>query len=427
MSCRHTMLLLLLPLLAGCGRERSATVTVRGPVQPALARQTAPIDWQQSAGIFIGIEEFHGGTDRPGRVDFAADDATDLAWFFARERRPFEQLPADRTVLLLSGRPRKPESQQRLRELERDSTVIRGCIDTATIYAQVDRFAQQVGRDGILVVSIATHGLTTARQQLLLTCDSPLSPPRGVVLGRMLQSLSSRSGRRLLLIIDACRTLGTLLPFSFEDLDLPAGYAVLSATSPLRKAYSRERLGNGTFTYALLEALRCRAPAGADGALSATEIDSWVGSRVAALSGGAQHPEGHFVGSLRDVELVTCATRPAGEIEKPVSGGEVPVSDVVKVHVRQPGLFLTVLVCPTENGVCYNQNPAHLPRSVPAGGTEMNVHYTAGGGSEVWVALTADPAFLRNEYEIGPVPLERHAERTVYWLGPVNVHRNEGG
>jgi len=82
---------------------------------------TESIDWTQSAGIFIGIESFIAEAGAPQDVRYAADDATDLAWLFAKELPSL--LPPDRTLLLLSGRPHKRGSQEHLLVLQREGPV----------------------------------------------------------------------------------------------------------------------------------------------------------------------------------------------------------------------------------------------------------------------------------------------------------------
>jgi hypothetical protein len=430
------LLICVLPAMR-CGEERRAAAPPREaqerrgaerekPATQPFPRSTQPIDWQQSTGIFIGIEQFHPGADRPEPVAYAADDATDLAYFFAKERKVTGLLPASRTYVLLSGRPHKPQSLQRLRELREEAHVVIAegpvCIDAAMIYSLLDRLGREVGGDGILIVSIATHGFTVGDQHVLLTSDSPVSHPRGVVVGRMMQALRESSGRRLLLLVDACRTPHDDPGIAFEDLDVPAGYAVLSAASPRRTARSEDALQNGYFTSAVIEGLRCRATAGPDAAISPRELDAYVGKRVHALTHGWQQPEGRFSGGLGDVELVNCSIRRAATLLEPHNGDHVKWRGPVRFHVLLPDLHATVFVCAESNGVCYNQNPGLLPFSTHAGRTyELRVYYGAPDTFHVWVALTADAGFLRGRNDLSPIPFDEHAERTVYWLGPVDV------
>jgi hypothetical protein len=105
-----------------------------------------------------------------------------------------------------------------------------------------------------------------------------------------------------------------------------------------------------------------------------------------------------------------------------VSGQRVVWRDPVKFRVYQPDLFATVLVCAARNSVCYNQNPGFTPILTRRGqSTTVLAYYGAHDTFEVWVALTADSEFLRGHREMIPVPVTQHAERTVHWLGPVDV------
>lgn len=415
----------LVAMVVACRREDDHRGSERGnDVRP---KSLQPIDWEQSVGIFIGIEEFHPGPDAPADVRYAADDSTDLAHFFARERT--DLLPAGRTHLLLAGRPHKRESLERLRDLQRTSnvTIAEGgvCIDANAIYGLLDARSRDVGANGILILSLATHGLTVDGAQLLLTCDSPRSTPRGVVLGRMLQALRGGPGRRLLLLVDACRTPGSGMLPPFEDIDMPAGYAVLHASSAGAPARGSDRLKNGYFTHALLEGLRS-APAGADGFLSLRELDAYVGTRVRELSRTVQQPEGRFSGGLGSIELLQRDEKTSiAKILAPQQGAEVTTPGTIELEIVQPDLYATVLVCAHKNhGACTNQSPGTIPLSARPGEMQIDVTYGAPDRFQLHVALSPDSDFLRGQEEVGPDVFERRAERVVHWLGPVEVNFN---
>ena len=108
--------LLLLLAAAACKYQRGVTTLGSRDSEISLG----PIDWEQSAGVFIGIERFHAA-DAPLDVPYAADDATDLAYLFTTELR---LLPPAHTVVMLSGRPAKERSRQHLEELTRESRVV---------------------------------------------------------------------------------------------------------------------------------------------------------------------------------------------------------------------------------------------------------------------------------------------------------------
>src|SRR4029077_10125755 len=68
-------------------------------------------------------------------------------------------VPPRRVVLLLSGRiPVKPETRDRLRALRDAGADVRSRADASDVRAALREQTALAGRDGLLVVSIATHG-----------------------------------------------------------------------------------------------------------------------------------------------------------------------------------------------------------------------------------------------------------------------------
>jgi len=152
--------------------------------------------------------------------------------------------------------------------------------------------------------------------------------------------------------------------------------------------------------------------------------------RVAQLSGNQQQPEGRFAGTLGDAELVNCSTHDVATMLKPdpdsePADAEVIPNDIVSFRVLLPDLYATVLVCAAGNHICYNQNGNFAPLPTRRRQTTtLKVHYGAPDLFHVWIALTSDPAFLRNEQQLSSDVAALRAERTVYWLGPAEVTRN---
>src|SRR5258708_1219026 len=98
---------------------RSARSVTPLPGPPAV--ELPAFNPEQSAALFVGVRKFthHQIVDIP----YAVDDAVDLAYVFALDRR-VKLVPANRVILALSGRPAKPESQQRLIELEQAGAMV---------------------------------------------------------------------------------------------------------------------------------------------------------------------------------------------------------------------------------------------------------------------------------------------------------------
>jgi len=422
MSCQaFTLLLALLIAVADCTDPRS----VRSIGSEGKEGQIAlgPIDWEESAGVFIGVETFHGD-DPPLDVRYAADDATDLAYLFANDLR---LLPPSHTVLMVAGRPNKERSRQRLRELQRDTRVILDDVDAKRVSDAIAEQAPHVGPNGVLVLSIATHGYTREGQHVLLTADSGAANPKGLALSDIIRQ--QRRGR-LLLFVDACRERLTrlqppgqsstaLTESFFDELRSARGYAVLTASVPGGFAYSDDSAQNGFFTGALLDAFRRQAAVGADGCIvTLSGLHSEVSRSVLERSGGRQRPEARFGGGVSDLCIVD-GNAPVGGIVSPHDGDSVPPSGDVEIHAPKSRLYATVLLCAARNNVCFNQTPNAI---VAGPKTIVHVNYGTHDRYAIWVALCTDPRFLHDEIEIpnGP-PLERRTNGVVRWLGPVTV------
>lgn len=440
----------ILPLLiaVSCGDTPAAhppALEMRSPepvhVTPLLLT-ARPIDWSRSAGVFIGVQKFHDGSDLD--VAFAADDAVDLAYLFTNE---LKLLKPERTALVLAGLPTKDSSRAKLEKLRRHVTLLEDnhpgaawarCVDAKTISATVRLQARMVGAGGLLVASFATHGVTRAGEHRLLTADASSREPHGVVLARIIDVIRAERPERLLLLVDACRReprSGTPWPVSslwrphlpetfLEDVELQFPYAVLGSTGPGGFASSDAMVGNGYFTRAIVEGLQCQASTLPDGYVTLSSLEAYVSDRVRELSSDYQQTESR-IGGLGRLRLVHCDAKEAGEIIAPRTGEALQPRGLVKVRIHQPELFATVLVCAAANNVCYNQNPAAAPIPTRAGETiELAVQYGTPGRFTVHAALTADPDFLRGEQEWPSVPRSREANRTVYWYGPVEITLN---
>jgi hypothetical protein len=419
-SCILPVLVVLAAL--GCNGQRGVA-----PLDESRSEiSVGPIDWNQSAGVFIGIEAFHAA-DAPLEVPYAVDDAVDLAYLFTNE---LGLLAPEHTAALLSGRPHKERSRQHLDTLTQRATVMLDDVDAARVYDAVDKQLAQLGARGVLVLAIATHGYTTTGgQHVLLTADSGASMPRGVVLGEILRR---QKRGRLLLFVGACRErLGSAsAPDSatamsekfFEELRGAGGYAVFSASAPGGFAYSDDTTQNGFFTRALIATFHRQAAAHDEGcALTLGSLDSEVSQSVLARSGGRQKPEARFGGGLADLCVLEGGAE-VGEISYPPQGAEVCSSDDVKFSTVKPGLFAAVLLCAHRNGVCYRQNLAPIPtppRRKPP--TSIHVQYGTPDSFDVYVALSTDRKFLNDQRETDGIPFERDTHHVVHLLGPITV------
>ena len=116
----------------------------------------------ESAALFVGVRDF---THRElSSVPYAADDAVDLAYLFVFDWRS-RLVRADRVILALSGDPVKSESRRRLEMLQHAGASVRHA-DAADIVFFVKRQSALAGKNGILILSLATHGFVQRRPPL---------------------------------------------------------------------------------------------------------------------------------------------------------------------------------------------------------------------------------------------------------------------
>jgi hypothetical protein len=89
-------------------------------------------------------------------VPYAVDDAVDLAYKFSLDQRS-SLIPPQRVVLALAGKPRKEDSERKLRELRDAGARIENATSGDILHLlneQVDR----AGDTGFFVLALATHG-----------------------------------------------------------------------------------------------------------------------------------------------------------------------------------------------------------------------------------------------------------------------------
>ena len=264
--------------LAGAGPVR-ATSTPAGPVEPS-----------ESAALFVGVREFlydRTLTD----VRYAVDDAVDLAFLLSIERTPRLVEPR-RVILSLSGDPQKKESKEKLRRLREAGASVRaaGQSDVLTL---LEAQSRAVGANGLLIVAVATHGVNDGGTQYLLTASSVLRHRGQTSLSEAtIRDVISRAGvGRALVLLDACRErltrdirAGEADPRSsaamMKALGEVTGHVVLSAAAEGQYAYDDDAIGNGVFTAAVMDGLRCSAATNEEGFVTVDTLSTYVEARV---------------------------------------------------------------------------------------------------------------------------------------------------
>lgn len=248
-----------------------------------------PVDPSQSAGLFVGVREFV--YDRTlTNVQYAVDDAVDLAYLLSIERSP-RLLEPSRVVLTLSGEPQKKESRERLSRLIA-SGAVRKDAGQAEILTALEEQAKTVTAKGILIVSFATHGVSRGGRQHLFAEDSILRHHGTLLDETAVHDVVSRGGvRRALILVDACRKrltsdtrAGDADPRSaaamLDALAAIHGIVVFSAAAAGDYAYDDDLQRNGVFTSAVMEGLRCKAGRDSRGYVTVDTLSDYVEERV---------------------------------------------------------------------------------------------------------------------------------------------------
>lgn len=241
-----------------------------------------------SAGLFVGISTFED--ERIPEVPFAVDDAVDLASLFALE---LGLVSPNRTVLLLAGEPRKPESIKRLARLV-ECGARRRSARQRDIYQYLGEVTRVADERGIALVTVATHGVSDLGGDFLIATDSlrERTLRTGVAVDELFDEVARAGAGRRLVLLDACRerlSQGTrggedaAMSQSFADAIARAkGLVILSGATLGGFAYDDRERENGVFTAAVLEGLRGGALAGSEGWITIRTLSDFVQQRVTA-------------------------------------------------------------------------------------------------------------------------------------------------
>lgn len=284
----------------------------------ADARPSGPALASESAALFVGVRKFD---EDPAlaEVRYGVDDAIDVAHLMALELSP-PLVDAAGVVLALSGEPQKPESRIRLQQLLAAKARMTSA-SQADVLKLLRSQSAVVGKNGVLIVSFATHGTTAS---------SLLQDPETSITETKVRDIVSRARvRRALILFDACREqltkdvrTGGASPRSaaaklMQELGKIDGVVVLSAAASGQYAYDDDVRGNGVFTAALIDALRCAAPQDAKGFVTVDALSRYVEERVLAWIRVNRDPDirratqTSYEGTSARMPLSICAIRKA--------------------------------------------------------------------------------------------------------------------
>jgi len=193
-------------LVCGVLAATAAAQSTRSVAFPPMPPPAEPLGFEpaESGALFVGIREF---THDPSltEVRYAVDDAVDLAYAMALEQ-PVAFVEPNRVVLAISGEPQKPESRERLRVLRERGAKTHPAGQT-DILVLLERQARMVGKKGILIVGIATHGFSAEGLHYLIASNSMLRHRESAVATHKLLDIAAKSAAtRSLILLDACRS-----------------------------------------------------------------------------------------------------------------------------------------------------------------------------------------------------------------------------
>jgi hypothetical protein len=290
---------------------------------------------EESAALFVGVREF---IDAPlAGVSYTVDDAVDLAYVFAFERKVGLVEP-HRVVLALSGIPRKTESQDRLQKLVAAGAVVK----TATLEHILGALEQQTraaGNNGLLILSFASHGFTRDGVPYVLSATSHQDDPASSIsAAKVLDIASTSRAQRSLIFIDACRervggargASGSPPPPAavVDAMSRAVGQAVFYAAAPGYYAYEDERARNGVFTKAVIEGLLVCNARTVQGLVTVGTLAEFVEERVRSWVHKYRDPAAlratqvSMDTGVRLMPLSSC-TRPPSPLEARAAGSTI--------------------------------------------------------------------------------------------------------
>jgi hypothetical protein len=330
--------LLVLPALLGicCSRQpRHRTARSVTPVKFAETLTPGKFSRDASAGLFVGVRDF--SHDRMLTVPYAVDDAVDLAYRFALDQR-VGLVPPRRVVLAISGMPQKDDSKQRLRELREAGARIVTDASTGDILHLLKQQAARAGDEGLLVLSIASHGFQQNGDAYILGSTSDFGSTETSLRAATLFDIAAQASRSLI-FIDACRDRtgqGSRGGTPAIDSHAPLinrmrhvqGQVIFYAAANGEYAFDDPVHQNGVFTKAVLDGLDCQASAPRGTVLVETlhsfadrQVRRWIhDNRNRTVNPATQVS---MEGETRNMPLAQCWRTPASRLRVAVDGSTV--------------------------------------------------------------------------------------------------------
>jgi Caspase domain len=281
---RSRYLLMLLAATAMLCSKHPGTRSVR-PIGAAPTQAAPVFSREEATGLFVGVRHFPH--DESLEVQYAADDAVDLAHRFVLDRRVGLVAPL-RAVLVLSGTPRKDASTRRLEALKKAGVRVVKDATAGDILHLLKEQAALAG-NGIFVLSIASHGFQQNGDGYILGSTSAFGSPETSLRTATILDVAGQA-RRSVVFIDACRDRAdygsrgarrdpAAAAPHISRMKRMEGQVIFYAAAPGEVAYDDPVRGNGVFTRAVLDGLNCEASSPNETVVAST-LHSFVDAEV---------------------------------------------------------------------------------------------------------------------------------------------------
>jgi len=395
------------PLAIGIAAATLATAATLVPIAWQHRRSVRPLpvaempsesegfDREQSAAIFVGVRRF-SNAEVP-EVRYAADDAVDLAYLFAMDRRVRLVSPR-RVALILSGDPQKEVSRDRLNLLKAAGAQVHRNADQAAIRVLLQEQAALAGRNGIFIVSVATHGFVEDGTPYVLGSSSLFSLSDTALPVQTIIDVAARSAaRRSLLFIDACREwipggtrAGTADPRTaaplIDRMKRIEGQVVFYAAAAGKYAYDDDAAQNGVFTKAVIDGLQCGAGRIRD-AVTVETLQRYVNREVKEWLEAHRHPSSESAiqvsmdGDTWKMPLSVCGLEPPDTAPARVASD----GSVIRTHTKDGTLLWPAdLHAPVVKAEVADLNADGIPEVIAATRERITVFDAA--GKQLWSA-----------------------------------------
>ncbi len=163
------------------------------------------------------------------------------------------------------------------------------------IEAQIDLVTKLVGKDDVLVLAFAGHGVHLGDVDYICPVDARLDDSKSslVSLDSVYERVRKSPAALKIMLVDACRddptpggkrsaadTAEENRKFAKRLEKTPQGIVLLNSCSPGESSMEDAKLSHGVFTYFLLEGLAGKADANGDGVVTLAELAEYVGDQT---------------------------------------------------------------------------------------------------------------------------------------------------